>query len=724
MFTQTGLLRVIRVDEDTWSTLYQEAVTHFGNNRYDLALPIIDTLISNNKLRAPALLVKAEIKFKEKDLQAAIELARLSMQIEPSETACHMVAALSFACKKYVDTVNIGASIVSESPENFKMWNFLAGAYRALGRVDRSIKIRRDLLKRDPNNQKWWSALLLDLIYDAQDRVADIKNIADHWALQITAGQRIRPYRHAEKSAKLKTKVGIISGDFRLHSAAYFLMPLVYRLDRSKFELYLYFCGFDNQQDVVSRQFESAADKFTLVDPSLRLEDNVNQIRADGLDIILDAGGLTSWTILPILMHRVAPVQASFLGYPGTTGFKNIDYVLAPVTIDEGIVDGAIVKNDEFTESLALFPSLPWCYRPFIHNSVRRYLANYGVKDTPALKNGFITFGCCSHPGRFNDDLLCSWVSILTQLPTSRLLLEIAIGDESTKDYFLDMFEKKGLARDRVFIIDQDSKNQYLTYHQIDIVLDPFPCNAGTTTCDALWMGVPVITKTGLRFRERIGEYLLHQLNLTEFTAYTTQSYVDKAVALARDLARLKLVRKNIRRRFLNTTLGNEVLYSRMFEKFITQAVNQKSSNRKNLILSLRDVNQDQPVKNYVFAVDGSKTTLREASESLEIMVTQLQSIEKRQLMMLVDAIHKLANAILKTDPQSHRAIFALAKIEREAGSKSVALEYLAVCLDFYSSQQRAYAQTLLEWACEDGNTDLALAVKQKYGLHTSVNGL
>lgn len=324
-------------------------------------------------------------------------------------------------------------------------------------------------------------------------------------------------YEHSrERHRHEKLRIGYISTDLYFHVVAFFSYALLKRYDHSHFEVY---CYTDAVEDAASAEFKAGVDKWTNV-RGMGYQAIAQLIYDDEIDILFDLSGHTAGgRLLPILAYKPAPVQISGIGYFDTTGLESVDYFLADKIIDPP-------ENDKyFTESLLRLPQSHFCY--MWHDNPR------SLGEAPHIRNGYITFGSLNNFTKVNKHVLGAWKRILDLVPGSRLHLRAGIFDnEDSAKIAKDMISDAGIDLTRVTCLPRSS--EYLNdYANIDIALDTFPYPGGGTTCDALYMGVPVITLAGERHNARFGLSLLHNVGLDECCAYTEDEYVERAVQLA-----------------------------------------------------------------------------------------------------------------------------------------------------------------------------------------------
>ena len=276
------------------------------------------------------------------------------------------------------------------------------------------------------------------------------------------------------------------------------------------------------------------------------------QIRNDGIDILVDLKLHTDQNRLLVFAYKPAPLQVTWLGYPGSTGLDTIDYRLTDQYLDSPDLD------DEFySEKSVYLPDCYWCYDPLAKD--------LSVNELPAPSNGYITFGCLNKFDKVNDDVLELWAKVLSKTPKSHFLL--LTPQSQVREHILKKFSPKGVACERIEFIDRLARDKYLAlYNKIDCVLDTFPCNGHTTTLDALWMGVPVVSLVGKTAMGRAGKSILTNIGLPELVADTHEQYMQIAVKMAGDLPQLAELRRTLRQRMEASPLMDAPRFTRNVE--------------------------------------------------------------------------------------------------------------------------------------------------------------
>jgi len=374
------------------------------------------------------------------------------------------------------------------------------------------------------------------------------------WAKRHAAplAARIPPYPNPRQPER-RLKVGYVSPDFRGHSVAYFVEPLLAGHDRASFQVYCY--ADVRIADAVTERIR----RLPVVWRDLQgLSDAqaAEQVRRDGIDILVDLAGHTAGNRLRMMARKPAPVEVTAVGYPDTTGLETIDYRLT-----DAWADPPGTTERLHTEELVRLPRGAWCYRPPEDAP--------DVAELPARQTGAITFGCFNNLAKVTPRMMHAWARILERTPGARLILKSPIlVDGSTRRLVLERFRREGVAEGRVQLFGPVKKPHHLgLYGWIDIALDTFPYHGTATTCEALWMGVPVVTLAGATHVSRVGVSLLASLGLTGWVASDWEGYIELAARKARKVEALAELRAGLRQRMARAPLTDAIGYSRQVEE-------------------------------------------------------------------------------------------------------------------------------------------------------------
>lgn len=356
-----------------------------------------------------------------------------------------------------------------------------------------------------------------------------------------------------------RLRIGYLSSDFRTHSVAHFIVPVLEAHDQDRFEICAYYTH--HQEDEFTGRVRAACRMFRAVE---QLPDQALRqlIIDDGIDVLIDLNGLTERNRMTLLAMRAAPLQLSWIGYPNTTGLGTVDYrVVDAVTDPPGRADALA------TERLLRIPQVFSVYAP--------PRAGPPAGARPCETSGFVTFGSFNGMPKLNEPLLRCWAAILQRIPGSRLLVKnSALRYRSPRQGLCELLARHGISADRIELAGHTpGQREHLEhYHRIDIALDSYPYNGTTTTCESLFMGVPVVTRAGPDHRSRVGASQLRAVGLESLVASDENSYVATAAGLAADRNRLAALSAGLRERLLSSPLTDAQAFTRMFENAVQQA--------------------------------------------------------------------------------------------------------------------------------------------------------
>ena len=370
--------------------------------------------------------------------------------------------------------------------------------------------------------------------------------------VKCKAGQAYNSWQCARQPQRLR--VGLVSGDLRSHPVGFFLKGLLDHADSNRIEFVAY--PSHTATDELSEQLSSRMAGWM---PIYGKSDQqaARQIRDDGIHVLIDLSGYTDHTRLPMFCLKPAPVQATWLGYFGTTGLAEIDYLIG---------DPHVTPPDEenhFVEKIWRLPETYLCFSP----------PDVEIKcnSLPALENGYITFGCFNHLTKMNDAVVALWAQVLTSVPNSRLFLKTkALFDETLRANTLARFASHGIGSDRLLMEANSPRAELLAaYHRVDIALDPFPYPGGTTSAESLWMGVPVLNLCGESFLFRQGVGFLSNAGLSEWVAASPQEYAEKTAAFAADMSGLSQVRIGLRAQVEASPIMDGARFAQSFQALL-----------------------------------------------------------------------------------------------------------------------------------------------------------
>ena len=448
----------------------------------------------------------------------------------------------------------IAIQLISRSlaiqPTTKQALNNLGEALRATGQIDKSLAAFRAALAIDPAYAKAHSNLLLTLHFKPDIDGGTLRREHEQWAKQHASKIAPLPPREIDRSSDRPLRIGYLSPDLRRHSVGYFIEPILEHHDHDRFRICCY--SNDPRVDDVTQRLQRHADEWRDIS---RLDDDgaAKLIHDDAIDILVDLTGHMARNRLLVMARKPAPVQATYLGYPNGTGLPQIDF-----RISDAIADPPGLTDDHYVERLVRLPHSAWCYRP--------------PEPSPPLtipNSGTVTFGSFNKFPKISAATMAMWAQILSQVENSRLLIKAkSLNDPATRGMATNMLATRGIAEDRVELIGWAAgvADHLGLYGRVDVALDTFPYHGTTTTCEALWMGVPVVTLAGQTHVSRVGASLLSAIGLPELIANSADDYVGIAIEIARDPARRTQLRGVLRDRMSASTLTDGRGFTRGLE--------------------------------------------------------------------------------------------------------------------------------------------------------------
>lgn len=457
-------------------------------------------------------------------LEEAIASYRQALTVQPlaAQVWCNLANA-QLALGQLEEAVNSFRQALSIRPDDADTNCNLATALLFQGQLDQAVACYRRALKLQPDDAAAYSNLLFAMqnlhTCSAEELFQEHLAFAQHFETPLKPFWRTHP-NSREPGRRLR--VGYVSGDFRQHAVAYFIEPILACHDKSQFEIY----GYHN-----SATFDSTTERIAahidhwLVCRDMTDDQLAKRIRADGIDILVDLAGHTALNRLSVFARKPAPVQATYIGYPDTTGLSAMDY-----RFTDALLDPPGLTERYHSETLVRIPG-GMAFRP-----------DHGAPDVnalPALTSGELILASFNNLRKVNPEVIQLWARILHVLPHARLMLGNA-KEPKTALRLTSQFKQYGIAPERLILLPELPMADYhLIHHQIDIALDPFPYNGTTTTMQTLWMGVPVITLAGNNAKSLCGVSLMSRVGLPEFICQSEDEYLQCAVRFAHDLPAL-----------------------------------------------------------------------------------------------------------------------------------------------------------------------------------------
>ncbi|MDR1350609.1 MAG: tetratricopeptide repeat protein [Zoogloeaceae bacterium] len=521
------------------------------------AVGAVDAMTRANEMGVPEEWILEQLGYlfvKRYDLDTAQENLEMSLERNPDNlNALNSLFVVYSKQGKSALARETAEKILQKDPKHVSALVNMGGWCNDQARGMEAINYYQRALKLAPESGTAYSNYLWTIIHSSEHDADEILQVARAYDERLCRKYcRQDDFADRDRDPERRLKIGWLTSDMRQHPVAAFVIPFLRFLDRHQLEVVLY--HNTALEDDNTRLAKMSVDKWREVQ-AIGDDALADLIRADGIDILIDLNGNTEGHRLLAMARKPAPVQVTWLGFPGTSGLSVMDYIFIPP-------DPVLEKGAWCTET-------PWpladCY------GVRTNIPNEPILPglpCERLERPF-AFACLNNFRKVSQHAIRLWSEILTRAPESRLILVARGGqDESLKTYIGSQFARHGIAPERLDIRGlAPMKTYFNSYNEADLCLDPFPFNGGTTGYDSIWMGAPFVTWPGDALASRMGRIILKNVGLDELIAETPEAYVDIAVALSRDLPRLKALRANLRERMQASPLMDAPRMARSLEQ-------------------------------------------------------------------------------------------------------------------------------------------------------------
>ena len=528
--------------------------------KIDDALITYEYALKLNSNYYPAYINMAKILNNMKRFDEAINLYKKVIKIKPDlAIAYYNLANIQKKINKVEDAIANYKKGLEINPSFADAHYNLANTFANIGEHEQADFSYVNAIRIDPKNQKFWSNRLLNLNYNPNLSNQYIFNQHKLFAKQFSILNR-NNIKNKNKNTRLR--IGYVSADFRKHSVAYFIRPLLKNHDSNFIETFCYYNNsiIDETTEILKTYCENWRSIFEMND-----KDILKLIKNDKIDILVDLCGHTPGNKLLIFASKAAPIQITYLGYPNTTGLYTMDYRLTDRYADPD-------KNSELFYSEKLI-KLNKCFLCYSGNSKISH-----NKNIPQNRNNYITFGSFNNFKKINSNVIKIWTNILSSIPNSHLILK---SSENIFDinYLLKKFFDEGIKKENIRIIDRkiNTQDHMKLYDEIDVALDTFPYNGTTTTFEALWMGVPVVTMAGNNHRGRVSASILENLNLKNLISYNSTDYQKTAITISKNKSYLLNLKKDLREILQNSNLCDSKSFTREVEEIFFDIYNGKN---------------------------------------------------------------------------------------------------------------------------------------------------
>jgi len=510
----------------------EQARAHLSAGDYVQAMTAVRQALAEDPENLDAMVIAARLVRNGGNISAAEALYLKILEHRPE--SAEALAGLGACCGlagRYEAAIGNLRRAVALTPDYFEAWAFLGEALVEQGRVEEAMDCFERSLAIRPYNAAAISKQLFYAVFDPRYDAARIAQLNRDWGDRISAAIEPIPQR-IEARAEGPIRIGYLSDEFYERVTARFMAPVLARHDRTKFHVTCYSrsAAHDETTAKLRGMVDAWRDLSTMED---RLA--AEAIRADGIDILILC---TSYRVeaRTVLAFKPAPIQVCYSNLVSTTGLRAVDYLITEESTDPEGSEAVYSENLVRIENRNIYQPPDAAPEP---------------GPLPSVESGSLRFASFNNLGKITPTVVAVWSRILHAVPGSRLAMKSVdrLKDPGAKTYFKELFASHGIGADSLELLtaDADLRSHLARYRSVDIALDPFPCNGGTTSCEALWMGVPVVTMAGNTFMGRQGVNYLGKLGLNELIATDEDSYVEAAVSLAGAPARLQQLRISLR---------------------------------------------------------------------------------------------------------------------------------------------------------------------------------
>lgn len=489
----------------------------------------------------------------------AIDGLKRALQLQPGAAEVWgQLAALLQAEARLTEAADAYRNAARTQATSADALNGLGNVLAGLGDLDGAVTAYRQAIGLNPDLLDARSNLIMTLHSLAGVSAGDILAEARAYAARVEP--RPAPAFRNAPDPERPLRIGYVSADFRVHPVGFFLERVLAAHDPAEVSVVLY--SDTTHEDAQTARLRSGVTWRPILGQDTAQV--ARTIQADAIDILVDLAGHTGSNRLPVFAARAAPVQASWLGYFGTTGLAAMDYVVA---------DAVVIPPGEeslFSEGVTRLPAPYLCWAPPTEATP--------AGGFPALAGAPVTFGCFNNRAKITPEVVAAWSAILARTPGSRLFLKSwSLADAGCRDGLAGAFAEHGIDPGRLLFEGLSPRAEGLAaYNRVDIALDPFPFGGCTTTADTLWMGVPLVSLAGTRWSGRMSRSILSAVGLEDWVAPDIERYVDRAVAMAGDLTGLADLRASLRGRLEASafcdgpgfTRGLEAAYRQMWRRW------------------------------------------------------------------------------------------------------------------------------------------------------------
>ena len=537
-FSINNFKKTLEMDPNYYQGYNNLGVVYLEKSQLDEAIDLFNKCIQINQGFVEAYNNLGIALNKKKKYHSAILILERGLKIDPNFKNIFVNLAVAYQeVGKVFEAIKLYEKEISPNKTDIILMA-LGKCWCSVGEIIKGLDFFKESLKLNPKNLSVYQSYIFNLNYLENLKIEDYFNIIEKMKLILKkyGDQEIKKISSTNSDKKIK--IGFVTADFRKHAVGYQVFDVIKNLaNNNDFELYAYYN--DNTEDILTENFKLLFKSWVNIFSMDNLQ-VIKKIKHDNIKILIDLSGYTAGNRIEVFYNKPAQIQVSWAGYLASTGLKEIDYIIA----DENSVNLDKEQENKFVEKVWRMTN---CWSVLsVENNILAEEQNITIpNEIPALKNGFFTFGCFNNLNKINKEVINIWSRILMHSNGKLFLKTNEFDNEGFREKIKDSFLQNGVD-DNQLILEGSSDRSILLkkYNMIDLALDPFPYNGGTTSLECSWMCVPILTKKGDRFLSKCGESINKSLGLNEFIANDNEEYISKAINYSKNLKGLQKVKE------------------------------------------------------------------------------------------------------------------------------------------------------------------------------------
>ena len=537
-FSINNFKKTLEIDPNFYQGYNNLGVVYLEKEQLDEAIELFNKCIQTNQGYVEAYNNLGIVLNKKNKYQSAILILERGLKIDPNFKNISLNLAIAYAAVGRVfESIKLCEKEIDLNKTD-KILMVLVNCWCSIGEIAKGLDYYEKSIKLNPENLQVYQSYIFNLNYLENFKIEDYFNIIEKMKLNLKKyeDQKIKTIYSTNSDKKIK--IGFVTADFRKHAVGRQVFDVIKNLAKNNdFELYAYYN--DNTEDALTENFKVLFKLWV----NIFFLDNlqvIKKIKQDNINILVDLSGYTNGNRIEVFFNKPAQIQVSWAGYLASTGLKEVDYVIA----DKNSVNFDKQQENQFVEKIWRMTN---CWSVLsVENNILAQEQDITISgEIPAIKNGYLTFGCFNNFKKINKEVVNIWSRILINTNGKLLIKTKELDHEGFREKIKDNFLQNGVDNNQLILEGFSDRNALLKkYNMIDLALDTFPYNGGTTSLECSWMCVPILTKNGDRFLSKCGESINKSLGLNEFIAKDNEEYITKAVNYSKNLKSLQKVKE------------------------------------------------------------------------------------------------------------------------------------------------------------------------------------